>query len=74
MRLHTEFGWKAWYFLNLNIKLGEIRYLEVPDIIDYKLVHDSEIKNDRSNRLDKIHQYTEVVAVADLKTRHLEIP
>ena len=24
--------------LNLNITLGEIRYLEVPDITDYKLV------------------------------------
>ena len=23
---------------NLNIKLGEIRYLGVPDIIDYELV------------------------------------
>ena len=23
--------------LNLNINLGEIRYLEVPDVIDYKL-------------------------------------
>ena len=55
--------------LNLNIKLGEIRYLEVPDIIDYKLVHDSEIQNDGYNRLDEIHQYTEVLAVADLKTK-----
>ena len=26
--------------LNLNINLGEIRYFGVPDIIDYKLVHD----------------------------------
>ena len=24
--------------LNLNINLGEIRYLEVPDITDYKLM------------------------------------
>ena len=29
--------------LNLNINLGEIRYLEVPDIIDYKLDYDLEI-------------------------------
>ena len=29
--------------LNLNINLGEIRYLKFPDIIDYKWVHDSEI-------------------------------
>ena len=36
--------------LNLNIKLGEIRYLGVPDIIDYKLVHESEIQNNGSNR------------------------
>ena len=28
--------------LNLNINLGEIRYLEVPDIIDYKLAHNLE--------------------------------
>ena len=28
--------------LNLYINLGETRYLEVPDIINYKLVHDSE--------------------------------
>ena len=60
--------------LNLNINLGEIRYLEVPDIIDYKLVHDSEIQNDGSNRLDEIHQYTEIFAVADRKTRHVKIP
>ena len=45
--------------LNSNINLREIRYLEVPDIIDYKLVHDSEIQNDRSNRLDEIHQWTQ---------------
>ena len=45
--------------LNLNIKLGEIRYLGVPDISDYKLVHDSEIQNNGSNRLDEIHQYTD---------------
>ena len=41
--------------LNLNINLGPIRYLEVPVIIDYKLVHDTEIQNDGSNRLDEIH-------------------
>ena len=60
--------------LNLNINLGEIRYSEVTDIIDYKWVHDSEIQNDGSNRLDEIHQYTEVFAVADRKTRHVKIP
>ena len=54
--------------LNLNINLGEIRYLEVPDIIDYKWVHDSEIQNDGFNRLDEIHQYTEVFVIADHKT------
>ena len=54
--------------LNLNIKLGEIQYLKVVDIIDYKWVHDSEIQNDGSNRLDEIHQCTEVFAVADRKT------
>ena len=53
--------------LNLNINLDEIRYLEVPDIIDYKWVHNSEIQNDGSNRLDKIHQCTVVFAVADRK-------
>ena len=55
--------------LNLNINLGEIWYLEIPDIINYKLVDDSETQNDGSNRLDEIHQYTEVVAVADGKIR-----
>ena len=45
--------------LNSNINLREIRYLEVPEIIDYKLVHDSEIQNDGSNRLDEIHQWTQ---------------
>ena len=54
--------------LNLNINLSEIRYLEVPDIINYKLVHDSEFQNDGSNRLDEIHQYTEVFTVANRKT------
>ena len=44
-------------------------YLEVPDTINYKWVHDSETQNDRSNRLDEIHHYTDVVAVADGKTR-----
>ena len=29
--------------LSLNINLGKIRYLEVTEIIDYKLVPDSEI-------------------------------
>ena len=29
--------------LNLNMNLGEIWYLGVPEIIDWKLVHDSEI-------------------------------
>ena len=43
-------------------------------IIDYKLVHDSEIQNDGSNRLDEIRQYTEVFAVTDRKTRHVKIP
>ena len=60
--------------LNLNISLGEIRYLEITDNINYKLVHDSEIQNDGSNRLDEIHQYTEVFAVADCKTRHVKRP
>ena len=60
--------------LNLNINLREIQYLEVTDIIDYKLVHDSEIQNDGSDRLDEIHQYTEVCAVADRKSRHVKIP
>ena len=54
--------------------LGEIRYLGVPDIIDYKLVQDSEIQNNGSNRLDEIHPYTEVFAVADRETRHVTIP
>ena len=54
--------------LNLNINWGEIQYLKVPDIIDYKWVHDSEIQNDGFNRLDGIHQCTEVFAVADRKT------
>ena len=54
--------------LNLNINLGQIQYLKVPDIIDFKWVHDSEIQNDASNRLDEIHQCTEVFAVADRKT------
>ena len=54
--------------LNLNINLGEVQYLKVLDIIDYKWVHDSEIQNDGSNRLDEIHQCTEVFAVAARKT------
>ena len=60
--------------LKLNINLGEMQYLGVPDIIDYKLVHESEIQNNGSNRLNEIHQYTEVFAVADRKTRHVKIP
>ena len=55
--------------LNSNINLGEIRYLEAPEIINYKLFHNSEPQNDGSSRLDELHQYTEVVAVADGKTR-----
>ena len=34
-------------------------HTEFPDIIYYKLVHDSEIQNDGSNRLDEIHQRTQ---------------
>ena len=60
--------------LNLDINLGEIRQLEVPEIIDYKLAHDSEAQNEGSNRLDEIYQYIEVFAVADRKTRHVKIP
>ena len=60
--------------LNLNINSGEIRYLGDPDIVDYKLAHDSEIQNNGSNRLGEIHQYTEVFAVADRETRHVTIP
>ena len=43
-------------------------------IIDYKIVHDSDIQNDGSNKLDEIHQYTEVFAVTDCYTRHVKIP
>ena len=60
--------------LNLNIKLGKIPYLGVPDIIDYKLFQDLEIQNNGSNRLNEIHQYTEIFAVADRETRHVTIP
>ena len=35
--------------LNLKMNLGEIRYLGVPEIIDYKLVHDSAIQTNGSN-------------------------
>ena len=43
--------------LNLNMNLlGEIRYLGVPEIIDYKLVHNSEIRKNRSNRLDEFYR------------------
>ena len=51
--------------LNLNINSGEIQYLKVLDIIDYKWAHNSEIQHDGSNRLDEIHQCTEVFVVAD---------
>ena len=54
--------------LNLNINLREIRYLEDSDIFYSKWVHDSEILNDGSNKLDKIYQCTEVFAIADRKT------
>ena len=60
--------------LNLNINIGEIPYLEVTVNIDNKLVHDSKIENDGSNRLDEIHQFTEVFSVADRKMRHVKIP
>ena len=56
------------------MKLAEIWYLGVPDIIDYKLFQDSKIRNNGSKRLDEIHQYTEVFAVADRETRHVTIP
>ena len=56
------------------MKLGEIWHLGVPDIINYKLVHDSEIQNNGSSRLDGIHQYTEIFAVADRENRHVTIP
>ena len=42
--------------LNLNMNLVEIWYLRIPDILDYKLVYDSEIKNSGSNRLDEIYR------------------
>ena len=38
--------------LNLNINLGEIRYLGVPDITDYKLEHNSKIQHNGSNMVD----------------------
>ena len=56
-----------------KLNLGEIRYLEVTDIIEYKLFHDSGIQNDGSIRLDEFHQYTEVFAVADRTMRHVKI-
>ena len=55
--------------LNLNINLGQIRYLKVPDIINYTLVDNSETQKNGSSKLDEIQQYTEVVAVADGKSR-----
>ena len=48
--------------------LVRLPYLEVPDITDYKWVHDSEIQNDGSDTLDEIHQCKEVFAVVDRKT------
>ena len=43
--------------------------------MDYKLlVHDSEIQKNESKRLNEIHQYTEIFAVADRETRHVTIP
>ena len=42
--------------LNVNMNLGEIRHLGIPNIIDYKLVHDSEIQNNGSNRLDEVYR------------------
>ena len=54
--------------------LGEIRYLRVPDNIDYKLVQHSEIQYKGSNRLDEIYQYNEVFAVTDRETRHVKMP
>ena len=39
--------------LNSHINLGEIWYLGVPDITDYKLVHDSEIQSNGSNMSDR---------------------
>ena len=37
----------------IHINLGEIWYLGVPDITDYKLVHNLEIRNTRSNMVEK---------------------
>ena len=39
--------------LNSNINLSEIWYLEVPDITDSKLLHDSEIQKNGSNIADR---------------------
>ena len=39
--------------LNAIINLGEIWYLEVPDITDRKLLHDSEIQKNGSNIADR---------------------
>ena len=39
--------------LNSNMNLGEIWYLGVPDITDYKSVHDVEIQNNGSNMADR---------------------
>ena len=41
--------------LNSNINLGEMLYLEVPDITDCKLLHYSQINNtSRINKINKI--------------------
>ena len=59
--------------LNIELLVGEIRYLGVPDIIDCKLLHDSEIQNNGSKTLDEIHQYTEIFVVPDPETRYVTI-
>ena len=59
--------------LNSNINFSKIRYSGIPDIIYYKLVYDSGIQNNESNRLEEI-QYTEVFTVANRKTGDVRIP
>ena len=49
------------------MNLGEIQYLGVPYIIDYKLVRDSKIQNDGSNRLDEVDRKL-VVTDLELQT------
>ena len=39
--------------LNSNVNLGGICYMGIPDITDYKLVHDLEIHNNGSNMVDR---------------------